>query len=339
MSNLKGPWAGQIYGTNTGNIFVEFSQNEAGLTGRVRISDDRFGISSYTFTGTEDEQVVLKCSSEQAPEGIEVGEVTVVGQLQPDGTLTGQWESTIGSAGTFRLWPHNVDGSQQETTEPEQVYNRTVNIGSVRIFREDIEGIFKLVQKDFLQGKLIVSYEQNGNEVTKYADSFLQDIGHFQELKKLKLFIQEPDVAGINKTVNIDLLESDGNVIRASGVNESWVVGKAESLRRLLARHENNVITNYRKYGLNFNSVIFLLMIAFVPGIITWPKRLMFVGIVTLLLGILYSTHSKMIPNTLILLEDRPAGVWARVWPTVLSWVIAVSSALVAGWLLRALSG
>jgi len=339
MSNLDGPWAGGIYGTNTGNIFVKFSQNDADLTGHLRISDNRFGISSYTFTGTENDQIVLNCTPEQAPEGIEVGNVTVVGKLQPDGTLTGQWESAIGSAGTFRLWPHNVESSQQETTEPEQVYNRTVNIGSVRIFRDDIERIFELVQKDFVQGKLIVTYEQNENEVTKYADSFLQGTDHLLELRNIKLSIQEPEVAGINRTVNLDLLESAGSSIRVSGVNESWVVGKAESLRRSLASYENHVITNYRKYGLNLNSGIFLLMIAFVPGITTWLKRLMFVAVVTFLLGILYSTHSRMIPNTLILLENRPTGVWARVWPTILSWVIAVSSTLVAAWLLQFLSG
>lgn len=339
MSNMAGPWAGSIYGTNTGNIFIEFSQKGSALSGLVRISDDRFGISSYSFTGTDNEEIVLNCSPEQAPEGMVVGDVTVTGKLQPDGTLTGQWNSTIGSAGTFRLWPHNVEGSQQGTTEPEQVYNRTVNIGSVRIFRDDIEGIFELVQKDFLQGKLIVTYDQNGNEVTKYADSFLQGIDRLVKLRNIKLFIQEPEVAGINRMVNIDLLDSAGSSIRVSGVSESWVVGKAESLRRSLASYENHVITNYRKYGLNLNSGIFLLMIAFVPGITTWPKRLMFVAVVTFLLGILYSAHSKMIPNTLILLENRPAGVWARLWPTVLSWVMAVSSALVAGWLLKVLSG
>jgi len=305
----------------------------------VRISDDRFGISSYTFTGSEDGQIILNCSPDQAPEGIVVGEVTVVGQLQPDGTISGRWESKIGSAGTFRLWPHNVESAQQQTIEPEQVYNRTVNIGSVRIFREDIEGIFKLVQKDFLQGKLIVTYEQDGNEVTKYADSFLQNIGHFQDLKNLKLFIQEPEVAGINRTVNIDLLENDGSTIRVSGVNESWVVGKAESLHRALARYENNVVTNYRKYGLNFNSIIFLLMIAFVPEISTWPKRLLFVVAVVFLLAILYSVYSKLIPNTLILLGERTTGFWTRVWPSALSWLLAVTSALVASWLLKVLSG
>ncbi|MDX8395453.1 MAG: hypothetical protein R8K22_03465 [Mariprofundaceae bacterium] len=339
MSNLTGPWAGSIYGTNTGNIFVEFNQKDADLTGHLRISDNRFGISSYTFTGSENDQIVLMCSPEQIPDGIDAGEVTVKGQLQSDGTISGQWESLIGSAGTFRLWPHNVEVSQQETTEPEQVYNRTVDIGSVRILRDDIEGIFKHVQKDFVQGKLIVTYEQNGNEITKYADNFLQSIDQLLELKSIKLFIQEPEVAGINRSVNIDLLEGGGSAIRTSGVNESWVVGKAESLRRSLACFENNVVTNYRKYGLNFNSIIFLLMIAFVPEISTWPKRLLFVTAVVILLAILYSVYSKLIPNTLILLGERTTGFWARAWPSVLSWLLAATSALIAGWLLQVLAG
>jgi len=339
MSNLAGPWAGRIYGTNTGNIFIEFNQKDSTLSGHVRISDDRFGISSYAFTGRGSEEIVLNCTPEQTPDGIEVGDVTVIGKLQPDGTLTGQWESTIGSAGTFRLWPHNVESTQQETTEPEQVYNRTVNIGSVRIFQDDIEGIFRLVQKDFLQGKLIVTYEQDGNEITKYADTFMQSIGQLLELRNIKLFIQEPEVAGINRTVNIDLLESGESAIRVSGVNESWVVGKAESLRNSLTNYENNVVTNYRKYGLNLNFIIFLAMIALVPGITTLPKRLLLVVIITMLLGILYAIHSKFIPNTLIIFGDRTSGFWARAWPSVLSWGIAISSAVIAGLLLQFLSG
>jgi len=338
MSNLAGPWAGRIFGTNTGNIFVEFSQTDSQLSGRVRISDDRLGITIYTFTGSESDQIVLNCTPEKIPEGVQAGPATVTGNLQPDGTISGQWETTIGSAGTFRLWPHNVEVEKQEAAEAEQVYNRSVGIGSVRIFRDDIEGIFRLIQKDFLQAKLIVTYQQHGNEITKYAESFLQQLGHNNELRSLKLFIQEPEVAGINRTVNVDLLETGESTIRVSGVNESWVVGKAESLRKSLASYENSVVTNYRKYGLNLNSAIFLLMLVFVSEIATWPKRLLFVGVIYALLIALYSAHSKLIPNTVILLEKRPTGIMARAWPTVLSWFMAVSSSLVAAWLFHLLT-
>lgn len=90
MSNLDGPWAGRIFGTNTGNIFVQFSQTDSHLSGRVRISDDRLGITIYTFTGSESDQIVLNCTPENIPEGVQAGPATVTGKLQPDGTISGQ---------------------------------------------------------------------------------------------------------------------------------------------------------------------------------------------------------------------------------------------------------
>lgn len=338
MSNLQGAWAGRIYGTNTGNVFLEFTQTENELNGVARLHDDKHGIAVYNISGSiSDGTINIKGSPQQAAEGVVLGEATITGELKQDGSIAGRWETTIGSAGTIRLYPHNYEEKTTKSTEPEQVYNKIIPIGSVRLFKKDIKSLFNVIEKDFTEGRLIVTYMQRGNEVTRYATDFLASIEIIEEIRSLKIFIQEPEAAGINRMVNVDLFEKTDSAIRVSGINESWVVGKAESINKEISKFQNRVITNYRKYGLNLNQIIFFLMLVLIPEILTWPKRLLFVGAVYALLVTLFGVHAKLIPNTVILAENKPPGFIARSWPAILSWFIAFSSSLVAAllfWLL-----
>ncbi len=338
MSNLQGAWAGRIYGTNTGNVFVELSQSESNLTGVARFHDDKFGIAIYEVSGSiTDGKMTIKGMPKQAHEGVILGEATITADLKQDGSLAGRWETTIGSAGTVRLFPHSYEDKTSKGGEPEQIYNKTVSVGSVRLFKKDVMALFQVVERDFSEGKLVVTYMQRGSEVTKFGSDFLSRIDDIDEIHSLKIFIQEPEAAGINKMANVDLFERDGSAVRVSGTNESWVVGKAESIAKQIGSYQNRVVTNYRKYGLNLNQFIFLLMLVLIPEIATWPKRMIFVAITYALLVALYGVHSKLIPNTLILTGGKSPGFLARSWPSILSWLITFTGSLAAAllfWLL-----
>lgn len=331
MADLAGPWAGTIYGTNTGNLFAEFEQTGNKLKGEIRISDDRYGITIYKFTGIYDESIILDCIPLEAPEGLEAGSTTVNASLKPDGTLYGKWESEIGTAGMFRLWPHNSGIGAESEKGVNQVYNRTADIGSIRMFKEDLKGIFDLMQEDFSEGKLIVTYEHEGDLVTKHADNFLESLSEIKHLNSLKVFIQEQEVAGINRSVSVELLDTvnDSN-IRVFGVNKTWVTGKTQLLKKHIEKYQNTIVTNYRKYGLNLNSIIFLLMLVFVSEIPNVSQRLIFVFGITILLVILHFIHSMLIPNTIIFLGSDKVSFISRAWPSLISWLSAVSAAVVA---------
>jgi hypothetical protein len=49
MSRIGTLWAGKIYGTNTGNVFVELNPTDGKFSGTLRLSDDRFGLSAYSL--------------------------------------------------------------------------------------------------------------------------------------------------------------------------------------------------------------------------------------------------------------------------------------------------
>ena len=339
MSNIAGLWAGNIFGTNTGKVFLELHAQDGELTGTARLNDDSFGIVVYKVTGTNGNEVNLRCTPEQVPDGVEAETATVVGHLAPDGTLRGRWESEAGTAGTFQLFPHQAESNQQQAkaNEPEQIYNCALPLGSIRLYRDDVARIIELARRDFGAKALIITYQQHGNEITKWADDFIAKLDDFDELRSLKLFIQEPSKGSINRVVNIDLVDTGESTVRVSGPEDTWVVGKAESLRKALGRYENSVITNYRKYGLNMNFVLFLVMLILMPSITGLIRRVIFVSAVIILIQILFRIHQKLIPNTLILIKRKPKGPIGLAWPSILSWILAVTSSLVAAlifWLL-----
>lgn len=339
LMNIEGVWAGNIFGTNTGRVFAEFEQDVSRVSGTFRVNDDSLGIIVYTCTGTAADQIDLQCLPQQAPEDVEIPGTRVVGSVLADGSFRGRWETEAGTAGLVRLFPHKVNQTElkEAKVEPEQIYNRVEQLGSMRLFRDDIKRLLDLVAKGFTQGRLIVTYEHQGNEITQWREDFLGALDELVELRSLGLFIQEPSLGSVNKSVNINLPATGENILRVSGPDDTWVIGKAESLRRALSAFENKVITNYRKHGLNINGLIFLGMLVVMPSIPGMLRRAIFGAAILLVLWALLSIHTKLIPNTLILLKGKPKGPLALAWPSILSWLIGLTASLVASaifWLL-----
>ena len=326
MKKLANRWAGRIYGTNTGNIFLDLNQEAESVSGHLRIMDSVFGVSIYAYSGTVDEQIILYCKPESADAETQHGDVTVKGRLTPHGSIKGEWESTIGTAGTFEIFPHYINSSDlaedARSSNPEQIHNKTIQLGSVRLFKDDILHLVSFIKKDFSTGRVIVTYTQRGSELTKYADDFFNQLDGIEQLNYIKLVIQEPEAYGINRVIVIELVANGTSEIRVSGINESWVLGKAESIYQTIKPKENSLVTTYRKYGL-----------IVLPEMADWKDRGVFVIVVFALLNFLLFIHNKFIPNTAIYLEQTKPGFLKRAWPSILSWFIAVSSSIAAAYL------
>jgi hypothetical protein len=270
---------------------------------------------------------------------VDVPPIRVLGSVRADGSFRGRWETDAGTAGLFQLFPHKIQKTElrEANVEPEQIYNRVEQLGSMRLFREDVKRLLDLVTKGFTQGRLIVTYENQGNEITQWREDFLGGLDELVELRSLGIFIQEPSLGSVNKSVNINLPATGENILRVSGPDDTWVIGKAESLRRALSAFENKVITNYRKHGLNINGLIFAGMLVVMPSIPGMLRRAIFATAIYLVLWALFAIHTKLIPNTLILLKGKPKGPFALAWPSILSWLIGLTASLVASaifWLL-----
>jgi len=117
MSAIGRLWAGQLFGTNTGNLAAELTNTETGFTGIVRFLDNTFGIVVYAVTGTFDGTTIeFTGTAQQAAPNTETGTVTARGTLNPGGDLRGEWSSTIGTGGIFVLFPHDGTVASQPAT-------------------------------------------------------------------------------------------------------------------------------------------------------------------------------------------------------------------------------
>lgn len=305
MKSIEGKWAGRIYGTNTGNVYCEFVSEKDKIIGTARINDDSYGISVFTISGNQNSIIELQLTEFSDREELKnLTTVEVKLKLQNDGNINGEWLSNDGRAGTLELYPHKDINSKDLSSEPKQIYNKTIKLGSVRLFKKDVEEIIKYIKKDFPDTRLIITYYKFGSEVIKFADDFLEDSESLGELKGLRFSIQENASNKPIRIVNVDLFPRENSEIRISGSNESWVLGKSESLKNQFSSFTNKLITNYKKYGLTLNSIIFFSMLILIPEINPIEKRAIFVVTVIVLLSILLFVHKRFIPNTIIFLTD-----------------------------------
>lgn len=346
MNSLSKLWAGKAYGTNVGNLFVSFDETQPQVKGTLRFLDQLIGIAVYAVEGTFNETLTLTGKWQTGGKPEHHGVLTINGRLTSEGNLRGTWISTIGTGGTFDLFPHDVALSSAPSTAnpsiPEQLYTRNVTVGAIRMYAQDVLALLRYVQEEFNAPRPIVTYHLRGNEVTKYAVDFEREVSTLGRLDYLKVTVQEPDEYGINRLVVVELNAFGKNEVRVQGIRESWVIGRAEALATVLRKNQSSLVTGYRKFGLNLNSLIFLAMLVLIPEIDTFWARVTFVGATIALLTLLLWAHSKFIPNASILLTGAKPNIFAKAWPTLLSWLVAASASLVAAmvfyWLTRSAS-
>lgn len=342
MAVLVNKWAGRLFGTNTGNFFLELKQDEEeNLIGTVRVMDNLYGLSVYTCSGSYKENLKLTCVPTKVSPDVVYGEVSVEAVLTPEGNLRGTWSSSLGTAGTLDAYPHDIVPANQSSSKldgiPEQLYNKTVKIGSIRLFSGDVKSLISFIEQDFKIPQSIVTFNVRGTEATKYSKDFLKEVESLGKINYLKISIQEPEAHGINRIITVEFGENGQSEIRVSGINESWVVGKATSIALHLKPKENRLVTNFIKYGLNFNSVIVLATLIFLPEIQSLISRALFVVFIVVLLNVFLWIHRTFILNTVIYLTEKQPSIFSRGWPTIISWIAAASSSVFAAWVYQKL--
>jgi hypothetical protein len=338
MSQLSKLWAGRIYGTNTGNFFLKFDDvSDTTLRGQMRFLDSEYGVALYDVAGSFTESLDIKGTPAVLREDIVLGNIDITAKLTPEGYLRGEWTSSIGTGGTFLGYPHaSEDEAQKIETKsqpPEQIFTHTIELGAVSLFGPDITALIMDIRKDFSVGRPIATYSTGAGEITRYADDFLAEASTLGTLSYLNLQIQEPEAHGINKITVIELRRYGISEVRAQGVSESWVVGRAEAIASRLKRHQNSFVTAYKKFGLNINQAIFLVMLILIPQFTSIGKRAAFVISVYVILHALLWVHSRLIPSADIRASSPAPSQIARALPSIASFLFAIIASLVAAYI------
>jgi len=102
IADYSGYWTGTIQGTNIGGFALDIRQNGDKVEGEAKLHEPALGQYEYIISGDVGDQISLNLVPGRQTGGLALGNVQVVGALQPDGLFTGRWKSDIGTEGVFR---------------------------------------------------------------------------------------------------------------------------------------------------------------------------------------------------------------------------------------------
>src|SRR5262249_23703508 len=144
-------WAGNVFGTNTGNIFLKLEGTDNALKGTLRHNDRNMNaIIVYAVTGSFDGSRLMLMGSPQGEDlnGAKIGVLTASASLQSNGQLQGEWETGIGAAGTFVLFPYNAIQPSADVASPDQLHSTRWDFGPIEIDREQIIALADNIQRN-----------------------------------------------------------------------------------------------------------------------------------------------------------------------------------------------
>jgi hypothetical protein len=298
----------------------------------LRVSDDNFGISIFDAELEMDGDVV-RLRGTPLPTGnehpeLQIGVFEARAKFSDNGKLSGEWETQIGTAGIFNLYPHSGTEEEQENSGPSQVYVSTRDIGALRLYRPDINEMLETLSRKFPQSKAVVSYMDRGAERSIYADEFENAVRNVEKLTALRITVQAPAGGGFRKILTIDLGQVY-NRVTTNGPDESWVLGESEATISSLRMREQKLSTAIGRYRININQLVFLGALVVMPDLPLQERAIFFASVI----GLIFfadKVTARLISNFAIdLKRDRP-NFWESIGPTALSWLVSVTSGVAA---------
>jgi hypothetical protein len=264
MAILARDWNGHVFGTNTGKLNLEFTEQDAGLQATLRFMDDATGLVQFQLQGNVSDtgHIELNSTAVVGQEGVEYGELHIEGDLSPDNTIRGNWRTIIGTGGSFILHPFI---NPTLTGTPQQIITKRVYLGFIQIYREDIVRIAQQIRKDFSVGKIIVTYLHEGTEGSTWYDDFIERTD-LRRLGYLKLAVSEPEGNGFNRMLNMEFRSHGLNEIMIQGTQEAWVTGRAVMMENFMKEFSDIIRDTFVKFAGPIQVLLFIGFILIVSG-------------------------------------------------------------------------
>ncbi|MGQ0484979.1 MAG: hypothetical protein ACT4SY_06465 [Hyphomicrobiales bacterium] len=321
-------WAGKVFGTSTGNLFVKIEGEDSALKGTLHHNESEVGIVVYEISGSFDgSRLSIEGTSQTQIERVKFGRLKATASLQPTGNLDGEWETDIGSAGTFELSPH--DRSQAATSDvilPDQLHTARHNFGPIEIDRNQIIALADDIQRDFARGKVVVTFV-TGTEQSRFLEDFKQLNISAGRAELVKLFVREPDISGMDRSVTVEFGQT-ANWVMCQGVRESWSLGELEKFKREIRKFER--VYAAKKFGVGINQFMLVCTIVFLPSLTSLRDRAILMGGVLALAYSVNWLHSRYLPHAAIYLSKRKDGWLMRFLPSAASWLIGIAASVIA---------
>lgn len=333
-------WAGRIFGTNTGNVFVKLDGSDDALAGILRINELGVGVLTYSLHGSFDGEK-LRATGEPANriEGVNAGRMTAIAELSSRGELLGEWETEIGTGGTLHLFPHDqsqgIDQPRGDISE--QLHTARYQFGAIAIDRSEVTTIADDLQSEFKKAQVVVTVA-DGAEQSRLLSDFKSINFGSKRAAVVKLFVRESEGTGIDRIVQVEF-GPQINFAMTQGSDEAWVLGSLEKLKRAIKPFERAYATKFKRMNFGINQMMLAGAVVFLPSLPSLSARAVLMLGVLVLIFVVSWLHSRYLPLSAIYLSEKPKTLVERVAPGFISWLIAATASLVAALLAAFLNG
>ncbi|MCR6655606.1 MAG: toll/interleukin-1 receptor domain-containing protein [Opitutus sp.] len=113
MESLAGYWTGSFEGTNIGGVSFGIDQRGAVLGGVATMHEPSLGVYQYIISGQMGAPIKLQLHPTEHTSNLLLGVIDAQCVVQ-DGTLTGRWQSSLGTNGVFRAKRYEDPASSEK---------------------------------------------------------------------------------------------------------------------------------------------------------------------------------------------------------------------------------
>lgn len=253
--NFSGYWTGKIEGTNQGGFTLDLNQNGEILTGIVSVCEPALGQYKYKADGklTSSNSFSLDLIPTWQSGSISLGNTKVIASYKSEESLSGKWQSTIGTEGVFTAIRFNEDDIRKKLPKKNSVF---VVHGhdeglkqSVARFLEKIGISPVILQEQINSGMTLIEKFEDFAELAGFAIVLMtpDDYGYPKEQEQLKKYRPRQNVIfelgyflaklGRDKTIvltkgELELLSDfSGVVYEPIGNDEGWKFKLAKELK------------------------------------------------------------------------------------------------------------
>lgn len=314
-------WAGRVFGTNTGNVYLELAGQSPNFTGVLRLLDDRHGVHVFDVSANESAGTLELDGFSRSIDGKPVERVHAKGELKNTGNVEGTWSTDSGTGGTFIFYAHGpqLEEPGRIDDQAQQLFTKRTRFGPIDINKDQILRLGQSILKDFPTSRMIVTVTLDTEQVT-YLENFRDIEFEHKHASIIKLLVQTPEAGGLNRVLSLEFGPYENSAYVQSG-DESWAMGRIERLRREVKPYERNYFIGSSLFGIRLRDLLILVMLVFLPEVNPWLNRFFYVLLFVGALLVLDATHSRLVPNASIDLRPDYQYWYSRLALRMQSWI------------------
>lgn len=344
--SVTGNWLGTVWGSNTAVLTAVLRESDGRITGELVFAEPGVGqykanlaaaiVDANRFSGgldsfTSQLDVTLPHTGTVAAFW-NTAENTIEGDWQTDAGNSGKFalikvRNQIAAAGSTPLAP--LQASPAPTPTPPLV-TKTLSLGSYRLDQEDLRRLVDIVRAGTNIAQPVLNATSDRKSFIHVGlDSLLADSNTPDVIYDLVISVNEPVAQRGTRSINVSFKKHAENLLFVSGYDRTWVEGKAAEIIQLLTGWESKTARLLRKYGPYVNSIIFLLLLAFLPSVRRIGQRLGIVALTVLLLFVLLQSWRTAVNSKIYVRApklswyQRHANLGVTVAGAILSGLIA----------------